>query len=325
VKSTWQPFESGGFNDPDSWDRWRTLRIVSGYEYYVISRDFATYSSARLGTFVQPDTKTHQIDFGPQVRWNPNLNAFVRYKGRFAEDPIIGIRESQGRFNTNQPEQEHRVEFGGNWSPTPNFVANAQFNLVNSWNTSFYPSAAPINLPIRFVEDSYPFVVTVWHAPTDRLSLTGAYAYSSNFIDQDITIGFRGPDFPGSPFETVPFSYEGENHLISLSATYAWTPTVNLLGGVEWNRGSNFFDVPPLADPVVLPGGIIGGAPNWSQLPSFSAVRAQTVRLTAGIDWQPYPRMELYSRYVLFDWDDLSQGTYTGITHMVLAGASYLW
>jgi hypothetical protein len=263
----------------------------------------------------------HLIEIGPNMKWSPSLNAFVRYKVMFAEDPIIGVRESQGRFNTNQPEQSHRVELGGNWTPAPNFSANAQFNLVNSWNQSFYPSAAPVNLPIRYVEDSYPFVVSVWHAPTDRLSLTGAYAYSSNFIDQDVTIGFRGPDFQGSPFETVPFSYQGENHLVSLSGTYAWTSSVNLLGGVEWDRGSNFFDVPPLADPVV-PG---GGPPNWSQLPGFSAVRVQTVRLTAGADWQPHPRMTLYARYIYFDWDDLSQGTYTGTTHMALAGASYLW
>jgi hypothetical protein len=64
--------------------------------------------------------------------------------------------------------------------------------------------------------------------------------------------------------------------------------------------------------------------PNWTQLPSFSAVEVQTVRLTAGADWQPRPYTTLYTRYIFFDWDDLSQGTYTGNSHMVLAGASLL-
>jgi hypothetical protein len=245
----------------------------------------------------------------------------VRYKGQFAEDPIIGVRESQGRFNTNQPEQLHRIDLGGTWMPATSFMATAQVSLVNSWNRSFYPSNAVGNLPIRFTEQDYPVITTLWYAPTDRLSLTGAYAYSSNFIDQDITVGFRGPETPGSPFETTPWNYQGDNHLISLNANYAWRPTVNLLGGVEWDRGSNSFNVPPMTD-TVIPG---GGPPDWSQLPSFSAVRVRTLRVTAGIDWQPYQRVTLYTRYVYFDWNDLSQGTYTGTTHMILAGATALW
>jgi hypothetical protein len=43
------------------------------------------------------------------------------------------------------------------------------------------------------------------------------------------------------------------------------------------------------------------------------------------MDWQPREQVTLYARYVYFDWDDLSQGTYTGNTHMVLAGTSILW
>jgi hypothetical protein len=319
LKSVWKPFDCGCY-DSRSWDKWSTLRLVSGYEYYEISRDFATYTSARLGTFTQPDTKMHQIELGPSLKWSPELDTYVRYKGRFAEDPLIGVRESQGRFNTNQPEQLHRIELGGTWMPASNFMANAQFSVQESWNHSFYPSNAVGNQPIRFDEQSYPFVVTLWYAPTHRLSLTGAYAYSSNFIDQDITVGFRGPETSGSPFETVPWDYQGENDLISLNATYAWTPCVNLLSGIEYNWGSNYFDVPPLTDPAIPP----VPPTNWSQLPSFSAVEVQTVRLTAGADWQAYRDTTLYARYIYFDWDDLSQGTYTGNSHMVLAGASLL-
>lgn len=321
VKSDWRPFDDSDNCDPSYWNQWSTLRIVSSYEYYVISRDFATYSSARLGNFSQPDTKIHQFEFGPNLKWTPETDSYVRYKVKFAEDPIIGVREFQGRFNTNQPEQEHRIDLGGTWMPSTNFMANAQFSLVSRWNDSLYPSRPPaVTAPIRFTEHDYPFVGTLWYAPTERLSLTGAYAYSSNYIDQDITVGFRGPDFPGSPFETVPWNYQGENHLISLSGTYAWSPCVNLLAGAEWNRGINSFDVPPMVDPTIP-----AGVPNWSQLPGFSYVRVETLRLTAGADWQPYDHITLYTRYVYFDWDDLSQGTYTGLAHMVLAGASVVW
>jgi hypothetical protein len=327
VKSVWKPFDDGGFYDSRDWDPWHTLRLNSGYEYFKLSRDYATYSSPRLGTFTQPDTQTHQIEFGPSLKWTREVDSYVRYKGQFTEDPLIGIRESQGRFNTNQPTQLHRVDLGGSWMPSTNFMATAQVSLVNSSNNSFYPSKAVGNRPIHFTEQDYPFITTLWYAPTDRLSLTGAYSYSSNVVNQDITVGFRGPESPGSPFETVPWNYKGDNHLVSFNATYAWTPTVNLLGGVEWDRGSNGFGVPPMTDPIVLSATpvILGGPPNWTQLPGFSAVKVQTVRLTAGADWQPHQQITLYSRYIYFDWNDLSQGTYTGTSHMLLAGASLLW
>ena len=212
--------------------------------------------------------------------------------------------------------------------PTSNFMANAQVSVVNAWNDSFYPSNAVGNQPIRFSEDSYPFILSAWYAATDRLSFTAAYSYASNFIDQDITVGYRGPTSPGSPFETTPWSYQGKNQLLSFSTNYAWTPSINLIGGAEWDRGANFFDVPPMTDSVILSAGppvVLNGPGDWSQLPYYSAVRVSTVRLTAGIDWQPWQHMTLYSRYIYFDWNDLSQGVYTGQSHMLLAGASWLW
>lgn len=326
MKGDWRPFDDEGPYDPDEWDVWSTLRLTPGYEYQHLKRQFATYSSTRLGEFTQPDTKTHMVELGPNWKWSPALSNYVRYRAYFTEDPLIGVRESQGRFNTNLPEQRHGVEFGGSWNPTYNFMVNAQFSVINSWNHSFYPSNAVDNRPIRFSEDDYPYIISLWYAPTERWSLSAAYANFTNFIDQDITVGFRGPETGGSPFETTPWSYQGENSLVSLSSTYAWSPTVNLLGGVEWNGGSNYFDAPPMDDAIVLgPPVSLNGPGDWSTLPLYSALRVETWRVTAGIDWQPRRHFTLYTRYVYFDWNDLSQGTYTGDAHMVLAGGSLLY
>ncbi|MBI1900708.1 MAG: hypothetical protein HYS13_06315 [Planctomycetia bacterium] len=298
VKGRWQPLGDCGAASGFS--------LAGGYEYYMLTRDFAEYDTA-LGTFVQPDTISHEIEFGPAMQWSRELETYVRYRPRFIEDPLIGVREANGRFNSNQPEQVHSVDIGGSWNPTWNFMATAQFSVVNSWHHSEFA---------YFNEDDYPIIVTAWYAPTERLSVTGGYGYYSNWVDQDITLGFTTPGVPVPPLrtETTRWQYGGVNHLASVNLAYAWTETVHLIAGYEYNRGRNVFNVPP------SPAGA-----NWSLLPFLADVIAQTQRFTAGADWQPYGNLNLYARYVYFDWDDVSSGLYTGRSHMVLGGGSVDW
>lgn len=305
LRSAWKPFQDRDDLEGDD-ERWRTLSIVSGYEYYFLGRNFAVYPTA-LGTFRQPDTTTHLIELGPSMQWNSSFYNYVRYKGRLIEDPLVGVRENNGRFNSNQPEQDHRIEIGGTWTPSSDFMATAQFSIVNSWQHSQFA---------RFDENSYPMVFTLWHAPTDRLSLTAGYAYFSNWIDQDTTLGFTVPNAPVPPLrtETTPWSYDGQNHLVSLNANYAWTSTVSLVGGMEWNRGTNVFSIP--ASPA--------GA-DWSLVPSLAGVIVETQRYTAGFDWMPYNNVNFYARYVYFDYQDNSRTYDSGTSHMALAGSSIVW
>jgi hypothetical protein len=146
VKGSWQPFGDRGPRC-SNYGLWDGTSLASGYEYYLIERDFATYTTA-LGPFTQPDTKTNQIEFGPSTRWSRSLETYTRYKVRFIEDPLIGVREASGGFNTNQPEQVHLTELGSTWSPAPNFVTSAQFSFVNSWHDSEFAD---------FSEDDSPF------------------------------------------------------------------------------------------------------------------------------------------------------------------------
>src|SRR5262245_64729514 len=108
IKGSWQPFE-------DLADR---FSIASGYEYFLTNRNFAVYPTPGplgLGPFHQQNTSSNMIEFSPQMRWSRALFTFVRYKAWFVEDPLIGVREANGRLNTNLPTQEHRVEVGGWW------------------------------------------------------------------------------------------------------------------------------------------------------------------------------------------------------------------
>lgn len=293
LKANWRPWE-------DLADR---FSVAAGYEYYLHRRDFAVYDTA-LGTFHQPDTSSNMLEFGPQMRWSRALSSFLRYKAWFVDEPLVGVREANGRFNTNQPEQEHRVEVGGSWNPAMNFLTTAQVSLVNRWNRSQYAD---------FSEDSYPFTWTMWYAPTQKLSLSGGYGYYSNWIDQDITLGYRFNP-PGDQTETTRWNYAGENHIVNVNLAYAWRPTVQFVAGYEWSRGNNVFTVPP------SPAGA-----DWSQLDTFSDVEIEQNRVTAGADWQPYPHTTLYLRYIYFDWNDVAAGVDSGTTHMGLAGAGVIF
>lgn len=318
--------EPGGLDHPfdynrtrvgikNSWivsgDGYRRLTLVSGYEYYMLARDYATYSSTRLGTFSQPDTKRNMIEVGPNMQWSPHVQSFIRYKGYFYEDPLVGVRESTGRYNTNLPEQDHRIELGGTWTPTSNFMTTAQFTILNRWNDSFYASAVPNTRPINFTQDGYPITVTTWYQPAERVTLSTGYAHFSDWINQDITIGFRT-----SPLETTPWNYAGVNDLISLSGQYAWSPTITLTGGYEWDHGVNEFQVPPST----------AGA-NWELgdgLASYSRVNVQTQRWTAGWDWLYSRDITAYFRYIMFDFDDRTQDWNSGTSNQFLAGFTWL-
>jgi hypothetical protein len=90
---------------------------------------------------------------------------------------------------------------------------------------------------------------------------------------------------------------------------------VQLVGGYEFNRGSNTFDIPPSPHAGV----------DWSTVETVADVIVETQRLTAGVDWQPYRNTNLYLRYIYFDYDDISAGLYGGTAHMVLAGGTRTW
>ena len=311
VKGTWQPFGNRGPRC-SNYGLWDGTSLASGYEYYQLERDFVTWNVNPV-PFTQPNTRSHQIEFGPSTRWSQAFDTFTRYKVRFIDNPLIGITEraedepgALGTFNTMLPEEEHIVELGGTWMPAVNFMTTAQFDIVNRWHRSQFAN---------FTEDDYPIHFTTWYAPTERLSFTGGYAFFSNWIDQDITLGANRGD--PTEIETTRWDYAGENHLVSLGANYAWRSNVQLISGYEFNRGSNTFDIPP--SPHAANG------VDWTTVEQVADVIVETHRVTAGVDWQPTCDMNVYLRYIYFDYGDISANLTSGTAHMVLAGGTRTW
>ena len=288
---------------------WDGTSLASGYEYYLLERDNAIYKTNRpSGPFTQPDTTTNQIEFGPSTRWSRSFETFVRYRLQFIEDPLVGVSEYSiddpdinGTFNSNQPQQVHNVDIGYKWSPYCNFMTTAQVTIRNSWNDSQYSPTSPKTITrCRF---------TAWYAPTDRLSFTGGYAYYSNWIDQDITLGANRGIPPDT--ETTRWNYAGRKPSVHDQCQLCLERCVQLMAGYEWDRGTNIFEVPPSPNPGV----------DWSLLPSLSDVIVETQRFTTGIDWKPYHDTNVYLRYVFYDYNDISSNLNSGTAHMVLGGS----
>ena len=172
----------------------------------------------------------------------------------------------------------------------------------NTWHESRYAD---------FTENNYPFVLTAWYAPTPKLSFSGGYAYFSNWIDQDITLGYRGENEP-PPAETFRFDYDGRAQALNVGARYLWSDRLQFSGSVIWSEGSNAFSVPPSQT----------GA-DWTPMPSFASVGAETSRYLAGFDYLLGPNVTCYFRYNYFDYEgDRLQEYESGTSHFFLGGLS---
>ncbi len=321
LKARWRPFTTS------------RLALTGGYEYRSIERNPVTYTIAGpsrelddpgidvppdfpgypqgLGpfTFVQPTTKMNVFRVGTEMRMSRHFDSFLRYEMRQIEDPLFGVRpEDQWSVptavNTNQPEHEDLVEFGGTWMPAYNVLFSATFGLLNRHHCSPYAN---------FDEDNYPIVLTAWWAPTPRWSISGGLAFMSNWIDQDITIGtgawqFNLPLRTWEGIDDVPFSYGSRADVISLGTTYAATDRMTLSGGLEFARSSAIFDDPSI--------------PNLdlTYLPGASDVLTETTRFNAGMNYRLSHGMDCYLHYNFYDWNDKAGNGESGTAHMFLGG-----
>jgi len=333
VKARWKPWESG-------WNLPRGLSFNGGYEYNLLDRAYAEYEIENSGnrTFFQPSTIFHEIQATTAMRWSAAWDTFLRYRVRFIEDPIFGVRATNGDVNTNQPEQEHRIEIGGTWMPEENFLLSATFGIEDRTHASLHENVNNAYSVFEsgprltaFDETSYPIVVSAWYAPTQKLSLSAGYAVYTNWIDQLITLGDQYNDnFTGGFNYVEPqpaqgwWSYGGRAQVVNLGAVYAWTRRTSLRGGIEWGRSKNAFAQPPApATALDAAGNTI--VPDWSLLPSLSDVIVETTRISAGVDYALRERIDLYFRYTYFDYEDKAGTGLSGTTHGFLGGLSALF
>jgi hypothetical protein len=299
VNGRWVPFRRHR-----SWVR--GLAFYGGYEYRRLRREYAEFRAAlsteTVGIYDQSDTRSHQFRLGVTQRWSPALDTFVRYRTRFDADPLFGVRENNGLTNTNLPTEQDLIEIGGTWSPAHRFLASATFGIESRRHRSDVAD---------FDEDDYPLAVTLWHAPTQDLSLSAGYAYNSNWIDQAIALGDELRDAEADAPVTRTWRYGGRSHVGSLGGTYVWAPGLRLRGNVQYVRGNNAIDSTVFDDPYV-----------WPEIAEVTQDVIELVRISAGFDYLLNRGFTSYFRYNFFDYEDELRTYNSGTANMFLAGLS---
>ena len=298
------------------------LTFTGGYEYSQIERQFVTYEilgpPSGGSTFTQPDTVSNLMRVGVDMRWSKCLTSYLRYKMVTTDNPLLGVRENDETtsdpdlefpspdgitaLNTKLPKQVDRIEFGGTWTPTYNFLLSAMIGIEQRSHLS---AAAD------FDEDDYPLIFTSWYAPTPQWSISGGLGFYSNWIDQDITFG-NGHVSPrgDEPQDTQRVAYGGRADVVNLGTTYDCTDRLTLTGGFEWVRGQNTWTVPSPDNA------------DWSTMPGFSNVVVETTRLSTGVDYWLRDGISCYVRYIYYDYDDKTDAFNSGTTDMFLGGVS---
>ncbi len=290
------------------------LRIKTGYEYTQLDRDHGNYvigDSSRgvppldpALVYSLPDSTTHMIYVGADRQFTCALDGYVRYKVYLTDDPLYGLRLGDENYgsgdvttfsNTALPERRHVVEVGGSWNPNEWFGATIYAALENRSTDNIYA---------RFNEDNYPIVASLWWRPNCEWTLTGGYSWYSNWIDQDITIGFLES---GNSAFTDPWRYMGTSQVATFGATWEPTDCLKLTGGVQYVRGRDAIDNS-------------WSVGDWSQLSTFTDVNVQTWRAHAGIDYLFNDTVTGFFRYNYFDYQDYSATGNSGTSHFVLGG-----
>ena len=318
LKGRYTPFRQSHF--------WKGLALVSGYEYKQLERQFVTYEVAGSGAnpfvFTQPDTFSHAINIGSEMRWSKSFDSYLRYRMVTTDDPIYGVRESDevviddpnvissglSAFNTNQPTQEDRIELGGTWMPAHNFMLGAMVGL--EWMNHRSDFA-------RFDENNFPVTLTAWYAPTCAWSLSGALGFYQNNVDQDITYGNGHTSSRGNEAQDIlATDYTGRSDVITLASHYALTKRLTLNGDFQFVRGQNTWYVPngtsappPPTTPV-----------DFSELPTYSAVIIETTRFGAGFDYELGHQSSVFFKYMFYDYQDKNGDVFSGTYHSVLGG-----
>ncbi len=291
AEANWRPF------------RWTNLAsglgLNFGFERGHIGRQFAVYQIQDRAEFLDQNHTPYTSYFaGTSMKWAPTFDTFVRYKGRTTTRPLFGVNQFSGETNTNQPEQQNRIEIGGSWIPTDNLIATANLGLENRSNNSSIAS---------FNEDNYPLTFSLWYAPTVRWSFSAGYSYLSNWIDQEI---YFPSDTPGvEPYDRRTWSYGGTGQVVNVGGSYAWTPDLSLSGGIEFVSARNA--ISPLEP--------------WPDLPQYFDVVVNRTRVTGGVDWTLGSGVSAYFRYVFDDYQDRSVSYNSGLAHMVLTGFSAIY
>jgi hypothetical protein len=310
------------------------LAIHGSYDYEILHRDDAIYTTPASPPAVpvpyvidETYTRTNTFELRPTVRWSPTFDTYFKYRCVLVDQPLIGVKNINGTYNTLLPQQDNLAEIGGTWLPTKEIVVNATVGIEQA-HTNIPDPGTPPGLPINFSENSYPYSISVAYTPTAKWTLTGGYANYTDFISQLITLGDDYVE-PATTSLTPPFQtrwgYLGEAEVFDLGSTYRWSKDVKFTGAVQYTHGID--TITPLASNYPGPFPNIGAGTsyyNLSSLPGYSRVIIDTVRVQAGVDWQVRAHLTTFLRYQYYNFNDPTQPYNTGIANGFLVGFNWV-
>ena len=302
LNGRWRPF----LDDADTLRS--KLALTGGYEYSRLRRTYAEDTIAATGgVFVQPNSNVNTLSVGVEEKWSSTLSSYIRYKYIDTEYPLYGISPDvnsslDDALNSALPRLENRVEIGGTWNPTEQFMLTATLFAENALNHGPY---------VNFDSTSYPFMFTGWYAVNSQWSLSGGYANFANRINQDITLTSAVSGTP-PPDTTLPWRYKANADVVNVGSRYAYTPKLTFTGDFEYVRGLNVITSTPAPTGAAVP----------FDLGQYSLVSVNTYRVSAGVDYLWRPRVTTYFRYNYYNFGDLATGLQTGEAHMFLGGVS---
>ena len=246
----WAGLDGQWFPFRDSPTFWQGMSLRANYEYHQIDYQYATYptdvtsgyvvaptvtnSVVTNPYFTQPTTYINKFELAQRMRWTTGVNSFARYRFTVTQNPMYGMTPLSGVLNTNTPTSEQFIEVGGSWAPRPNLLFSAQGSVQTMWLYSKYTNGAATNYPLTF---------TAWYAPTPKWSLSAGYNYYSSWINQDITMGYRGLDEP-PPAESLRMGFKGQTSVVNVGGRYAYSEKLSLNAGIFFTDGLNVFTVP---------------------------------------------------------------------------------
>jgi hypothetical protein len=268
-------------------------------------------------TLNESDTITHSFQVGPDYRWSPRFDTFLRYKFQNADQPLIGFTSQNGIFNTPLPQQDHIVEMGFNWHPSDRLLCSASLGIERGDNHSSPATVGDPATPqnINFDEENYPMSFNVWYGASDKLSFSAGYAVYSNFVAQDIVIGNDPVPYSGGvriPPVVGHWAYGGRAQVVSLGSRYIASDRLTFTGDLEWVRGHDVIGDSTTSFP--------SSGFTLTDLGSYSQVINETTRLSVGADCVLRPRVVTFMRYELYNFRDVAPGYQSGLAQGVLGG-----
>jgi hypothetical protein len=236
-----------------------------------------------------------------RVSWSQRIQKTLRfnlhYKKTRTDDPFVLKDPTYTSLRqTSLPQKENEWYGSVTWSPRYNLTLSSSLRLSGS-RSSRYDSD----------EDRREYVLSIWYAPLERLSLAGSYTLSTTSVNSFGSLKvyhLRGAEGLHA-YDDIP--YDDTSQSWYLSASYLVTPKLNLTGDVSLVDSSGDFDKHI----------------NGRNQGNFSDLSIRQFETSAGAAYAWTRNLSLHARYLYRVYNDREDSYYDGTVGMFSMGVSW--